>query len=130
MALLENLGFITHLLPRPSGFRNVSLEFGDELQAAPWERGGRGAARLCVWLLVSPSLALLHHSHQPSKKRRARAGMGHQLPPVPHCLAAQGAVFGGANLQPSPDRSGVDEAQSDFYFLGHVFTDSQLKLGS
>lgn len=33
-------------------------------------------------------------------------------------------------MQPSPDRSGLEEAESDVYFLGHVFTDSQLKLGS
>lgn len=32
--------------------------------------------------------------------------------------------------QPSPDRSGLEEAESDIYFLGHVLTDSQLKLGS
>lgn len=37
--------------------------------------------------------------------------------------------FGGANLQPSPDHSGLEEAESDIYFLGCVSTDSQVKLG-
>lgn len=37
--------------------------------------------------------------------------------------------FGGASLQPSPGRSGLEEAESDISFLGHFLRESQLKLG-
>lgn len=54
---------------------------------------GRRAARLCVWLLVSPRLALQHHSHQPSRERRAKGSNGPPAAPCTSLLGNTGAVL-------------------------------------
>lgn len=125
----KNLGFITHLLPQPSGLGNVR----GALRRAP---GCAVRARLAAGQPGCVCGSWCPQAWPSSTIPTSQAGKGEpgqeQATSCPLYLSAwqHRSSFGGAGLQPSPDRRGREEAESDLYFLGHVFRDSQLKLGS